>query len=252
MSRLQTITAIILLTTSLVFSQTSGSTCCHQGPAGIPAIPGVPGPTGPQGLLGPTGEIGPPGMKGDRGPLGPIGPLGLIGPLGQRGLQGPQGPQGTKGSRGISLAGIKGMKGELGFPRFSGFTARKTSSQTGVDGDIVTFDRVITDVGGQHYNPATSIFTCQFVGYYLFTFTIGAIDANSPYVSLVKNGVDMVDGHFHPSETPYYRAMGSHTVLLNLASGDQVWIQKRNDQQIYAEANYHKWTTFSGALLHET
>ena len=261
--RHQTITAIILLATSLVYSQqvptesqTSGTTCnnCCHGPGGIPGIPGVPGSAGPSGFPGPKGEIGRPGIS-VKGETGDMGPLGQAGSQGEPGIQGPPGkmgpPQGHSGSAG-SL-GQKGEKGDAPVARFSGFSARKTSHQTGVDGDIVTFNLVITDVGG-HYDAAASTFTCQIPGYYLFTFTIGAKDANGPSVSLVKNSVDIVDGYFHPSPsgTARYRAMGSNTVLLNLASGDQVWIRKKNSGQIYADANNYKWTTFSGALLHET
>ncbi len=239
-------------------SSTTCNNCC-QGPMGVPGIPGIPGSPGgygPLGPAGPKGETGQPGLsvKGDkgedgmRGLPGSRGEVGLRGPpgkVGPAGIMGPRGENGLDGANGD--AGQNGEKGESGAMRFAGFTVAKTSHQSSTG--IVTFDNVITDVGG-HFDTSSSRFTCQIPGYYLFTFAISSINNNWPLVTLRKNGEIVVGMYTRPSGTSNYRNMGGNSALVMLASGDQVWLQDHHGYQIYGDA-INKRTTFSGVLLHE-
>ena len=238
-------------------SQLPTTTCsnCCQGPMGIPGIPGVPGSPGgygPLGPAGPKGEIGQPGLsvKGDKGETG-TGLPGIKGDVGLRGAPGKVGPAGIAGPQGKGLDGApgingqKGEKGESGSAQFSGFTVIKTNDQSGVD--TVTFDTVLTNVGG-NFDTNSNIFTCQIPGYYLFTFEFFSHDSENPLVSLMKNGNIVVGAYI--SGLSNTRQMGSNSALVILASGDQVWL-KNNHPTYVRGASTWKWTTFTGILLHE-
>ena len=237
-------------------SQPATMTCnsCCQGQVGLPGVPGVPGSPGaygPPGQPGPKGEVGRDGIsiKGGKGEVGDLGPPG---PQGDRGVGGPPGKVGPIGLPGPSgESGLQGPKGEKGEPsevRFAGFSVVKTSPQSG-NNQIVTFDTVISNVAGD-YDITTNKFTCRIPGYYQFTFSIGSLDDNSPWVELRNNGEIIVVVYTHPSGTANYRNMGTSSALLLLQSGDQVWLTKGNDATIHGHSTT-KWTTFTGALLHE-
>lgn len=276
MSVLTAVTTLLLLTTSPWSPspansatlpeehQASSMTCnsCCQGPAGIPGvpgsagIPGSPGGFGPQGPVGPKGDIGQPGLS-VKGGKGEIGERGLPGPRGELGLRGPPGKVGPAGV-GLPVKGEKGEVGERGVPglrgppgnggSFAGFTVVKTQPQPAGVG-IVTFDTVISDVAG-NYDTNTNKFTCTIPGYYLFTFTIGAREDESPYVGLLHNGNYIVRMHTHPAGTTrLYHDMGTNSALILLAAGDQVWLKNDNTDALYS-TNGWRWTTFTGILLH--
>ena len=157
------------------------------------------------------------------------------------------GPRGNPGPPGQT--GTAGMLGPHG-PRFSGFTVVKTANQVGTG--VLTFDNVVSNVGG-HYDATTHQFTCQIPGYYLFTFTIGAINSDNPHVTLVKNGVDIVSAYIHPpsGSAIAYRSTGSNTALLYLESGDQVRLEKKGGRIYATSSSPFNWNTFTGVLLHE-
>ncbi len=239
-------------------SSTTCNACC-QGPMGVPGIPGIPGSPGgygPLGPAGPKGETGQPGLsvKGDKGEDGMRGLTGSRGDVGLRGPPGKVGPAGIMGPRGengldgaTGDAGQKGEKGESGAMRFAGFTVAKSTNQAGTG--IVTFDRIVTDVGG-NFDSNSNKFICQVPGYYLLTFSFFAQDNNGPLVTLMKNGEKVVGAYTHPSGTSSYRNMGGNSALVMLASGDQVWLYNHHNDDINGSSSW-KWTTFSGMLLHE-
>ena len=268
MSVLTAVTTLLFLTTSpwspspiySQESQASSMTCnsCCQGPAGIPGvpgsagIPGSPGGFGPQGPVGPKGDIGQPGLS-VKGGKGEIGERGLPGPQGELGLRGPPGKVGPAGV-GLSVKGEKGEVGEIGVPglrgppgnggSFAGFTVVKTSTQSRGTG-IVTFDTVISDVTSD-FDTTTNKFTCSVPGYYLFTYTIGSKDNNSPYVGLLHNGNYVIRMHTRQSGD---RNMGTNSALILLAVGDEVWLRNDDRAELYSHDSW-RWTTFTGILLH--
>ena len=246
-------------------SEPSTMTCntCCQGPAGIPGvpgsagIPGSPGGFGPQGPVGLKGEVGLPGLsvKGERGEVGEMGLPGAQGPQGDRGLRGHPGkvgPAGIQGPRGIDglngrigSQGPKGEKGESPVSSFAGFSVVKTNRQSGIG--IVTFDTVVSDIT-RDYDTSTHKFTCSMPGYYLFTFSVASVDNEYPQVKLVKNGESIVGVYMNPSGSTANQ-MGTNSVLLQLAAGDQVWLYNEINSEVYSTSS-RKCTSFTGLLLH--
>ena len=234
--------------------QTSCNTCC-QGPAGSqgnPGIPGVPGTNGMPGNLGPKGDRGEnikgddglPGEKGDSGSRGLKGESGLVGLQGPPGKIGPQGEAGLVGSPG--LPGVKGQKGEMGQSRVSAFTAvRSTTYSSSSTGQAIPFETMHTNVG-EDFDVASGRFTCEIPGIYMFTFNF-LTHTNDPFVTLMKND-DKINSVYRQSET--FHDMIGNAAVLQLATGDQVWLRYRYANKAVF-SNDELYTTFTGVLLHE-
>ena len=244
----------------------ASNTCC-QCASGIPGTPGTPGPSGHNGYPGRDGlrgEKGDPGLmvkgkkgdSGDRGVPGSEGQKGEIGagtqgPRGLPGKLGPPGPSGERGSAGeTGLAFAKGEKGGFGSPRKSAFTAIKTGEQTGVSGDIIRFDVVETNIHND-FSLETNKFTCRVRGTYVFMFSVGINSNTNPVVSLMKNGNSIVSIHSSTGISDF--DMGGNSAIVNLAKGDEVWIQFAyySDSSKIIYSNSYKYTTLSGFLLYE-
>ena len=249
------------------------NSCC-QGPAGLPGIPGaagaagIPGSPGNHGLPGRDGMKGDVGFKGDIGERGEIGEIGLTGPQGPSGDRGPPGLQGVpgkvgpRGHQGLSglngdpgVEGMKGQKGEMGLePRRqkSAFSVAKTSTQTGNVGDILTFDMAHTNIG-EDFSLSSNKFTCQISGTYVFIFTITIRDENyNPVIELVKNGIGISRAVVMESDSSGTEWLqGSQSAVLQLAAGDQVWLQfeYNNIRKVFGDSG--RYTSFSGFLLYE-
>ena len=251
--------------------QTSCTTCC-QGPAGSqgnPGIPGVPGTNGMPGNLGPKGNRGE-SIKGDRGESvkgekgdnikGDIGSRGEKGEAGSPGLKGESGVNGSNGLPGKigppgvaglvgspGLPGVKGQKGEMGQSRVSAFSAARRSSFTpSSDYEAIPFEIIHTNVADD-FNAASGQFTCEIPGIYMFTYNILSYKSN-PRIHLMKNN-DKINSVYRSVET--FHDMIGNTAVLQLVSGDQVWVQCRYaGKEIYSDSDLH-CITFSGVLLHE-
>ena len=234
--------------------QTSCNTCC-QGPIGgqgNPGIPGVPGTNGMPGNLGPKGDrgesikgdVGLPGEKGDSGSPGLKGESGMVGLQGPPGKIGPQGEAGLVGSPG--LPGVKGQKGEMGQSRVSAFTAvRSTSYQSSSTGQAVPFETMHTNVG-EDFDVASGRFTCEIPGIYMFTYNF-LTSTGDPFVTLMKND-EKINSAYRDSES--FNDMIGNAAVLQLANGEQVWLQYRYaNKQIHSNGNIY--TTFTGVLIHE-
>ncbi|XP_072025573.1 uncharacterized protein [Amphiura filiformis] len=261
---------------SIVWTQPQDATqttnSCHlccQGASGLPGIPGaagIPGSSGHNGLPGRDGMKGEKGelgvsVKGDKGDIG-LGQIGLPGgegPKGERGTAGLQGVPGKTGPRGIigdpgangqpGLVGRKGDKGESGRSRKSAFTAIKTGSQSGNIGDVVTFQETPTNLNSD-FSLETNKFTCQVAGTYVFMFAIGVHYSTDPVIWLAKNGNRVLSGHARTGGNSDYDHT-ANSAILNLATGDQVWLQFAWANGRTIHSNSHKMTSFSGFLLYE-
>ena len=250
------------------------NSCC-QGPAGLPGVPGtagaagIPGSPGNHGLPGRDGMKGDVGFKGDigeRGERGEIGfpgakgPSGERGPTGLQGVPGKVGPRGYQGLPGLNgdpgEEGMKGQKGDTGVEpsrQKSVFSVAKTSSQSGNPGDILTFDMAHTNIG-EDFSLSSNKFTCQIPGTYVFMFTITQYtEAHHPVIELVKDGVGIARAVAMETDSSGHEWLqGSQSAVLQLAAGDQVWLQFKHFntvEQVYSDNN--KYTTFSGFLLYE-
>ena len=239
--------------------QTSCNTCC-QGPIGSqgnPGIPGVPGTNGLPGSLGPKGDSikgdkgdsvkGDIGLRGEKGDSGSPGLKGESGTDGLQGLPGKIGPPGIAGPVGSpGIPGLKGQKGEMGQSSVSAFSAVRSSSFTPSSAGLaLPFESVHTNVGGD-FNLDSGRFTCEVSGIYLFTYNI-LTHTGSPFISLMKND-DKINSIIRTSET--FHDMMSNTAVLQLNTGDEVWLSCRySGRKIYSDGDLY--TTFSGVILHE-
>ncbi|CAH1251096.1 C1QTNF4 [Branchiostoma lanceolatum] len=133
------------------------------------------------------------------------------------------------------------------------FTLTRSTNEgriTGYNDDlVVTFDHVISDVGGSfagEKNP--SVFTCAVPGAYMFSFTALAQKHHSAYIKLLKNGefqtalwAGRVQGN-HGS--------GSSTAVLHLRTGDRVWLAIGSPGYYGLHSNENRFATFTGVLLY--
>lgn len=215
-----------------------------QGPPGPPGPPGNPGSPGIPGIPGNHGTCcasscgggaGGIGVKGDPGPKGDTGPMG---PAGQPGLDGRNVPRGIE--EGITDSAI--VK--------SAFTAAVTQTiRASRNSDkIIVYDVVITNIGG-NFDGDTGIFTAPANGAYVFMMNIHrAAVTKSPYVKLMKEGEMQVATYDYGTSDAYDTA--SNSIILELAEGEQVWLQLDQGNEINSNSN--KYTTFSGYLLFKT
>ncbi|XP_072046701.1 complement C1q-like protein 4 [Amphiura filiformis] len=155
-----------------------------------------------------------------------------------------KGQPGMTASRGPF--GFKGQKGEIGRARLSAFSAVRSSSFIPrSDYQPLPFEDIHNNIGDDF--DAGGRFTCEIAGIYLFMYSVGTYSSN-PHVSLMKNDVKI--------NTVYRSDEGlldivSSAAVLQLHVGDQVWLRCRDKgREIYS--NSDQFTTFSGAILHET
>ena len=170
---------------------------------------------------------------------------------GPAGIPGAPGAAGLPGRDGLNVKGDRGDPGTSAYTKKAAFMAVKTSSQTGNIGDVVTFQEVPTNINN-HFNPATNLFTCQFPGTYVFSFAFGVLtgSTNDIVIALVKNGNLVIAAHSRGVDNSDF-GHNSNLAIVNLETGDHVWLQFTyyDGRTIYG--NSYKYNTFSGYLLYE-
>ncbi|CAJ1066404.1 hypothetical protein L3Q82_018553 [Xyrichtys novacula] len=230
--------------------------------------PGQPGSSGPRGLPGSPGPMGLKGEKGDTGGMGAPGVPGLVGDKGEPGpqaecnctvgLEGAPGPQGEKGEQGqVGVTGQRGPQGEKGdigpqgmmgppgpcMPSIqSSFAAGLTSSYPQPNAPVV-FAHVLYNVQGS-YNPVSGLYTAPINGTYVFSYHL-TVHERVLKVGLFHNYRPVVI-----TTDPKVLGTTSHSVILHLAQGDQVWLQVKDSATNGMYAGSESSSTFSGFLLH--
>lgn len=239
-----------------------------QGP---PGLQGTPGPAGARGLPGLDGSVGAKGVKGDKGDQGRAGDPGVSGLKGDRGeqglckctdgvngtdgragekgakgdkgdtgVQGVQGPIGQKGSQGI--LGPIGMPGPCSPAIQSAFSAAIHQSYP-LEDQPIPFQTVFTNQQG-HFNPDQGIYRAPINGTYIFSFNL-AVSGRPLKVGLFRNLFPVVR-----ATEGNNGAIASHTVVLHLITGDQVWLQVKNAVTNGIFTDSESTSSFSGYLLH--
>ncbi|CAH1268219.1 C1QTNF9B [Branchiostoma lanceolatum] len=247
----------------LCFSKGPKGEASEKGQNGTPGTPGYPGwkgekgDNGNQGATGPKGESGEtarsdfPGLPGPKGDPGSDGLPGRKGEKGDNGEQGPTGPKGEPGFPGLQGApGLPGVKGAPGAspPVVAFSVVARTTSLDDVSSDtVVTYDVVLSDVGGA-YNRETGKFVATVGGVYFFTFT-GMINSNdnSYLLWLMKNGQKMV-GLYDYSGSASLNLSSSNTAILHIQPGDEVCVMLQAGRDLFSSSG--RYVTFSGFLIH--
>ncbi|XP_077049575.1 complement C1q tumor necrosis factor-related protein 4 isoform X2 [Siphateles boraxobius] len=130
----------------------------------------------------------------------------------------------------------------------SAFSATRSSSVLGGTQRVVTFDRLLVNIGDD-FNPDTGGFRCRLPGAYYFSFTVGKFPKKILSVMLVKNGMEVqamaYDGYRNQG-----RKVQSQSVMVSLKPMDTVYLllQENPDYAIYS--NVGPYITFSGYLVH--
>ncbi|CAH1244674.1 CAPRIN2 [Branchiostoma lanceolatum] len=114
----------------------------------------------------------------------------------------------------------------------------------------VTFDHVLTDVGGSFTGVSNpSFFNVEHPGVYQFSFSALSQVTKSAFVKLMKNGqfqLSMWAGY-----GPSYGS-GSNTAVLELEQGDRVWLALRRPDIYALHSNIWRYVSFTGVLLYST
>ncbi|KAK1340395.1 hypothetical protein QTO34_018964 [Cnephaeus nilssonii] len=193
-----------------------------RAPDGRDGAPGKPGRPGRPGLKGEQGEPGAPGIRtGIRGLKGDQGEPGPPGIPGKMGYPGPSGPVGNPGSPG--LKGIKGNPGNINAQPRPAFSAVRRNPPMG--GNVVIFDTVITNEEGR-YQSHSGRFVCAVPGYYYFTFQVVSKWDICLSIMSSKRGLTTSSVGFCDANSKGTFQVVSGGTVLQLQSGDQVWIEK--------------------------
>ncbi|XP_073796572.1 adiponectin isoform X2 [Danio rerio] len=211
--------------------QNSREPCARwmRGVSGMPGFGGIPGRDGRDGREGEKGENGEPGPKG---------------PTGEPGKPGDEGFPGKRGFPGNP--GLKGESGEASFPYHSAFSMGLTDKVSPASGSPIRFTKTFYNEQ-HHYDDISGKFRCAIPGIYYFTYHL-TINGKETKVAIFRNGrtVAFTLDQFHSGNLD----QASGGVILNLSSGDEVWLQLYDDifdEGIYVD--YNNDSTFSGFLL---
>ncbi|KAI5098111.1 hypothetical protein C0J45_11838, partial [Silurus meridionalis] len=130
----------------------------------------------------------------------------------------------------------------------SAFSATRSTSVLGGLQSVVTFDRLLVNVGGD-FNPDTGLFRCRIPGAYYFTLTVGKFPKKLLSVMLVKNKQEV-----HSIAYNEYRNRGrkvqSQSAMINLSPMDTVWLQVQQNPDYALYSNVAPYITFSGYLVY--
>ncbi len=179
------------------------------------------------------------------GPMGPHGSRGKKGTPGDSGYKGDKGQPGEFGENGLpGIPGAKGAKGESVKPvRHVAFSvARSTKLGPVLQDTPITFDRIVTNVGGG-YDEYSSHFVCRINGTYIYMTHILGQNNKDVYAWIMLNNKHKVP--LHGDGRAGY-GTGSQSLIINLKYDDHVWIQLSKDSALLND-----YSTFSGYLLFE-
>ena len=108
------------------------------------------------------------------------------------------------------------------------------------------YDKILTNIGNA-YDATSGIFLVPVSGIYSLSASLMGDPNHGIHVQLVKNGIELV--RLWTGGAASYE-LASHTLNINLAQNDKIWVQNRDsgDPIVYATENYNM---FSAVLLHE-
>ncbi|CAC5419143.1 C1QL [Mytilus coruscus] len=127
---------------------------------------------------------------------------------------------------------------------FSAFSASLTATKTLGAGEIVKFNKVITNVNND-YDPSTGIYTAPKPGVFQFSCTVMTPSGKTLHVGLWKNDTKTVT--IYPGQTGYN--MGTQNTILELKKGDKVYIKQFGSGKEIFSLSVDSYSVFSGYLI---
>ncbi|TSK38502.1 Complement C1q tumor necrosis factor-related protein 4 [Bagarius yarrelli] len=128
------------------------------------------------------------------------------------------------------------------------FSATRSTSLLGGLHSVVTFDRLLVNVGGD-FNPNTGLFQCRIAGAYYFTLTVGKYPKKLLSVMLVKNRQE-VQAMVYNEHRKQGRKVQSQSTMISLSPMDTVWLLVQQNPNYALYSNFAPYITFSGYLVY--
>ncbi|KAM8861752.1 complement C1q tumor necrosis factor-related protein 4 [Synchiropus picturatus] len=130
----------------------------------------------------------------------------------------------------------------------SAFSATRTHSMVGGNQRVMTFDRLLVNIGGD-FNPDTGYFRCRIPGTYYFSFSAGKFPKKLLSVILVKNGQE-VQAMAYDDNRKKGRKVESQSLMVSLREKDTVWLLLQQSPKYALYSNVGPYITFSGYLVY--
>ncbi|KAE8296539.1 Complement C1q tumor necrosis factor-related protein 4 Precursor [Larimichthys crocea] len=130
----------------------------------------------------------------------------------------------------------------------SAFSATRNNNVVGGKQTVVTFNRLIVNIGGD-FNADTGHFRCRIPGAYYFSFSVGKFPKKMLSVILVKNGEE-VQAIAYDDYRKKGRKVQSQSVMISLKEMDTVWLRLQQSPQYALYSNAGPYITFSGYLVY--
>uniref|UniRef100_H2Z128 C1q domain-containing protein n=1 Tax=Ciona savignyi TaxID=51511 RepID=H2Z128_CIOSA len=111
----------------------------------------------------------------------------------------------------------------------------------------LTYDKIFVNLGNA-LDAKTGVFTAPASGVYFFSFTVGKFPKKKLSVSLMKND-NLFQVMAYNEGNSRFREMQSQSVMLQLLSGDTVWLKTYNSKEYAVYSNLGSYITFSGYLV---
>ena len=125
------------------------------------------------------------------------------------------------------------------------FSAWLNNHVTLSPGEVVIFNREITDVGN-NYNTSTGVFTCPVAGYYVFDVNVVGLGHKQALVELRRNYENLVRAVV--KDKMDIQSASSHMEIV-LHPGDRVYVNAVWYLSSSLYGSEGKYTTFSGHLV---
>ncbi|XP_045134736.1 collagen alpha-1(VIII) chain-like [Portunus trituberculatus] len=140
----------------------------------------------------------------------------------------------------INSGGVYPLNPTLGNGYTDAFTVRRASPRT-TAGSRVFLTQAVTQ-GGSGWNAGSSEFVATSPGMFFFTFSAVSDRYSHFRISLRHNGIEVVSAY---GDASGYQ-MGSQSAILNLRSGDRVYLQLDEGRLYDSSSSSRGYTTFSG------